>query len=127
MFRSGVKNVSNKGANEMTTTLTNSKNLLQDFLKNGVPSSTTTTTVPLSKMERVKAFGSNIPNMGRDLKNTKAGTKVSNLLKTKKGKVMAGAGGGLLLAQLLRNNNSNSGELSEEELNELYNYVYGGQ
>lgn len=127
MFRSGVKNVSNKGANEMTTTLTNSKNLLQDFLKNGVPSSTTTTTVPLSKMERVKAFGSNIPNMGRDLKNTKAGTKVSNLLKTKKGKVLAGAGGGLLLAQLLRNNNSNPDEMSEEELNELYNYVYGGQ
>ena len=65
--------------------------------------------------------------MGKDIANTKAGTKVSNLLKTKKGKVGAGIGGGLLLAQLLRNNNSNSGEMSEEELNELYNYVYGGQ
>ena len=81
----------------------------------------------LSFAEKLKNFGSNIPNMGRDLANTKAGTKVANLLKTKKGKVLAGAGGGLLLAQLMKNNNnSNSGQLSDEEMQELYNYVYGG-
>lgn len=83
----------------------------------------------LSFAQKLKNFGSNIPNMGKDLANTKAGTKVANLLKTKKGKVLAGAGGGLLLAQLMKNNNnnnSNSGELTDEELQELYNYVYGG-
>ena len=83
----------------------------------------------LSFAEKLKNFGSNIPNMGKDLANTKVGTKVSNLLKTKKGKVLAGTGGGLLLAQLMKNNNnSNSGQLSDEEMQELYNYVYyGGQ
>jgi len=126
MFRSGIKNVASNGANDATTSLKNSKDLLSDFLKNGIPNSTTTTTTPLTKMERLKSFGSNIPNMGKDLANTKAGTKVSNLLKTKKGKVMAGAGGGLLLAKLLGNNNQNNNDLSDEELQELYNYIYGG-
>ena len=102
---------------------------------NGKGGATKATTAPivttpnLSFGEKLKNFGSNIPNMGKDLANTKAGTKVANLLKTKKGKVLAGAGGGLLLAQLMKNNNnnnSNSGELTDEELQELYNYVYGG-
>ena len=101
---------------------------------NGKGGATKATTAPiattpnLSFGEKLKNFGSNIPNMGKDLANTKAGTKVANLLKTKKGKVLAGAGGGLLLAQLMKNNNnSNSGELTDEELQELYNYVYGGE
>lgn len=101
---------------------------------NGKGGATKATTAPiattpnLSFREKLKNFGSNIPNMGKDLANTKAGTKVANLLKTKKGKVLAGAGGGLLLAQLMKNNNnSNSGELTDEELQELYNYVYGGE
>lgn len=102
---------------------------------NGKSGATKATTAPivttpnLSFGEKLRNFGSNIPNMGKDLANTKAGTKVANLLKTKKGKVLAGAGGGLLLAQLMKNNNnnnSNSGELTDEELQELYNYVYGG-
>lgn len=100
---------------------------------NGKGGATKATTAPiattpnLSFREKLKNFGSNIPNMGKDLANTKAGAKVANLLKTKKGKVLAGAGGGLLLAQLMKNNNnSNSGELTDEELQELYNYVYGG-
>ena len=101
---------------------------------NGKGGATKTATAPiattpnLSFGEKLKNFGSNIPNMGKDLANTKAGTKVANLLKTKKGKVLAGAGGGLLLAQLMKNNNnSNSGEMTDEELQELYNYVYGGE
>lgn len=103
---------------------------------NGKSGATKATTAPivttpnLSFGEKLRNFGSNIPNMGKDLANTKAGTKVANLLKTKKGKVLAGAGGGLLLAQLMKNNNnnnSNSGELTDEELQELYNYVYGGE
>lgn len=103
---------------------------------NGKSGATKATTAPivttpnLSFGEKLRNFGSNIPNIGKDLANTKAGTKVANLLKTKKGKVLAGAGGGLLLAQLMKNNNnnnSNSGELTDEELQELYNYVYGGE
>lgn len=101
---------------------------------NGKGGATKATTAPiattpnLSFREKLKNFGSNVPNMGKDLANTKTGTKVANLLKTKKGKVLAGAGGGLLLAQLMKNNNnSNSGELTDEELQELYNYVYGGE
>lgn len=94
---------------------------------NRVATPVATSAPTLSFAEKLKNFGSNIPNMGRDLANTKAGTKVANLLKTKKGKVLAGAGGGLLLAQLMKNNNSNSGQLSDEEMQELYNYVYGGQ
>ncbi len=101
---------------------------------NGKGGATKATTAPiattpnLSFREKLKNFGSNVPNMGKDLANTKAGTKVANLLKTKKGKVLAGAGGGLLLAQLMKNNNnSNSGELTDEELQELYNYIYGGE
>ena len=58
--------------------------------------------------------------------NTKAGTKVSSLLKTKKGKIGAGVGGGLLLAQLLRSRGNNTNGMSDEELAELYNYIYGG-
>ena len=96
-----------------------SNSLLQDFLKNGVPSTTTTKTIPLSKMERLKAFGSSMAN-------TKTGTKISSLLKTKKGKILAGGGAGLLLAQLLRNKGQNNNQMSNEELQELYNYIYGG-
>lgn len=119
------------GSAELFTSVNNAKNTYQDLLKNAGKATTSATpvyTAPAQTFsQKLKNFGSNIPNMGRDLKNTKAGTRVSNLLKTKKGKVGAGIGGGLLLAQLLRNNNSNPDELSEEELNELYNYVYGGQ
>lgn len=104
-----------------------SNTLLQDFLKNGIPTSTTTNTIPLSKLQRLKSFGSNIPNMGKDLANTKVGTNVANLLKTKKGKVILGGSAGLTLAQLMNNKNKNSGQLSDEEMQELYNYIYGGQ
>lgn len=45
-------------------------------------------------------------SLGNKVKDSRAGNAISNLLKTKKGKVIAGAGGGLLLAQLLKNNNS---------------------
>jgi hypothetical protein len=97
------------------------ENTIQEFLKNGMPTSTTYTT------QKAGSLGEALKNLKNNAKNTKAGTKISNLLKTKKGKVGAGIGGGLLLAQLLRNNNSTPDEMSEEELNELYNYVYGGQ
>lgn len=134
LYRSASRNthpdkVGEEVGNKLFKSVNENNNLLQDFLKNGIPTSTTTNTIPLTGLERLKSLGSNIPNMGKDLANTKAGTKVANLLKTKKGKVMAGAGGGLLLAQLMKNNNnnnSNSGELTDEEMQELYNYVYGG-
>lgn len=130
LFRSGVKNAKSQivGAdtNALTTALTENKNLLQDFLKNGVPTSTTTNVIPLSKLERLKSFGSNIPNMGKDIANSKIGTNVANLLKTKKGKLLLGGSAGLTLASLMKANNSNSNNLSDAEMQELYNYIYGG-
>lgn len=100
-----------------------SNNLLQDLLKNGMPTTTTYETT------KAKGLGEALKNLKTNMANTKSGTKVANLLKTKKGKVLAGAGGGLLLAQLMRGKNSpdtTTGEMTDEELQELYNYIYGG-
>ena len=80
----------------------------------------------LSFTQKLKNFGSNIPNMGKDLANTKIGTNVANLLKTKRGKVLLGGSAGLTLAGLMKNKNDNSGQLTDEEMQELYNYIYGG-
>ena len=66
-------------------------------------------------------------NLANKVKGSKVGTNVSNLLKTRTGKVIAGGSAGLTLAHLLNNKNKNSGQPSDEELQELYNYVYGGQ
>ena len=85
-----------------------------------------TTAPTLSFAEKLKNFGSNIPNMGRDLANTKVGTNIANLLKTKRGKVLLGGSAGLTLAGLMKNRNDNTGQLSDEEMQELYNYIYGG-
>ena len=75
----------------------------------------------IAKDELAKAKNSNLG------KNTsKIGTNVANLLKTKKGKVLLGGSAGLTLAGLLKNRNDNAGQLSDEEIQELYNYVYGG-
>lgn len=73
-----------------------------------------------------QSFSQKLSNLKTNLGNTKAGTKISSLLKTKKGKVLAGAGGGLLLAQLLKSKGQNVNTMSDEELQELYNYIYGG-
>lgn len=64
--------------------------------------------------------------LGNKIANSKIGNAASKVLKTRAGKVGAGVGGGLLLAKLL-GGGSNSNQLSDEELNELYNYYYGGQ
>lgn len=79
--------------------------------------------------QQFRNFAGNIPNMGRDIANSKMGTRVSNLLKTKAGKVGAGVGGGLLLAKLLAGQNGQPAQdsLSDEELMQLYNYYGGGQ
>lgn len=109
------------------TAVNNAYQTLLDSL-NGKGVTATASTLPNRSFgEKLRTFGSNVPQMGRDLANTKAGTKISNLMKTKKGKIGAGIGGGLLLSQLMRGNGANSSEPTEEELNELYNYVYGGQ
>lgn len=86
-----------------------------------------TSTPTLSFAQKLKNFGSNIPNMGKDLANTKLGTNVTNLLKTKRGKLLFGGTAGLTLAGLMKNRNDNTGQLSDEEMQELYNYIYGGQ
>lgn len=67
-----------------------------------------------------------IKNVTNKVTNSKVGTNVSNLLKTKKGKLLFGGTAGLTLANLMNNRNSNSGQLTDEEMQELYNYVYGG-
>lgn len=124
LFRSGVKNARSSAVgqdtNALTSALTENKNILEDFLKNGMPTSTTYETV------KAKNLGEALKNLKTNVGNTKAGTKISNLLKTKKGKIGAGIGGGLLLSQLMKGKNSNN-DLSDEELAELYNYIYGGQ
>lgn len=123
LFRSGVKNARSSAVgqdtNALTSALTENKNLLEDFLKNGMPTSTTYETV------KAKNLGEALKNLKTNVGNTKAGTKISNLLKTKKGKIGAGIGGGLILSQLMKSKNSNN-DLSDEELAELYNYIYGG-
>lgn len=94
---------------------------------NRVATPVATSAPTLSFAEKLKNFGSNIPNMGKDLANTKVGTNIANLLKTKRGKVLLGGSAGLTLAGLMKNRNDNTGQLSDEEMQELYNYVYGGQ
>lgn len=77
----------------------------------------------IAKDELAKAKNS---NLGKS--TSKIGTNVANLLKTKKGKVLLGGSAGLTLAGLMKNrNDNNNGQLSDEEMQELYNYVYGGQ
>ena len=94
---------------------------------NRVATPVATSAPTLSFAEKLKNFGSNIPNMGKDLANTKVGTNIANLLKTKRGKVLLGGSAGLTLAGLMKNRNDNTGQLSDEEMQELYNYIYGGQ
>ena len=73
-----------------------------------------------------KNLGGTTKKVASKASNAKATQIARNLLKTKKGKVAAGAGGGLLLAQLLgnRGSNQNANQMTDEE---IYNYVYGGQ
>lgn len=98
---------------------------------------TTYTTTGLSD-KRLGQIGQGIGDLIKDLPNTtknavskvqnsKVGTNVANLLKTKKGKVLLGGTAGLTLAGLMKNRNDNTGQLSDKEMQELYNYVYGGQ
>lgn len=111
------------------TAVNNAYQALLDSLngKGATVSAPITTAPTLSFTDKLKNFASNIPNMGRDLANTKVGTNIANLLKTKRGKVLFGGTAGLTLAGLMKNRNSNSEQLSDEEMQELYNYVYGGQ
>lgn len=74
--------------------------------------------------QKLKNVGSNIPTMGRDIKSSKLGRATSKALSTRRGKIAAGAGAGLLLSQLLNNNSQN--QPTQQELDELYNYIYGG-
>lgn len=109
------------------TAVNNAYQTLLDSLNGGGAAASANYVAPsLSLGQRLRNFSSNIPNMGRDLTNTKAGQKVANILKTRTGKVGAGIGGGLLLANLMSNRGGGEQEMSDEELQELYNYVYGG-
>lgn len=119
LFKSSLRSVkADNGANEMTTKMKSYKDLLSDYLKNGLPKETTTETV------KAKGLGEALKNLKTNAGNTKYGKKVADLLKTKRGKVIAGAGGGLLLAKLLRGNQQSNVEPMSQD--ELYNYIYGG-
>lgn len=113
------------GSEAVFKKVSSAKTQYQDFLKSagkGSAKGVAYTAPELSFSQKLKNFGSNIPNMGKDLKKAASGTKVAGLLRTKKGKIGAGIGGGLLLAQLLKGKKNNQ-EMSDEE---LYNYIYGG-
>lgn len=122
-----IVNHPDKGGSEaLFKEVNNAKTLYQDFLNNAgkaTAENVAYTAPELSFKQKLKNFGSNIPNMGKDLKKAASGTKVAGLLKTKKGKIGAGIGGGLLLAQLMNSKKNNNQEMSDEE---LYNYIYGG-
>jgi hypothetical protein len=75
----------------------------------------------------VKGLPNSTKNAVSKVQNSKVGTNVANLLKTKRGKVLLGGSAGLTLAGLMKNRNDNTGQPSDEEMQELYNYVYGGQ
>lgn len=121
------------GSTELFQSVSGAKKLYQDAL-NGKASATASQVanagpVRQSLGQQFRNFAGNIPNMGRDVANSKMGTRVSNLLKTKAGKVGAGVGGGLLLAKLLAGQRGQPAQdsLSDEELMQLYNYYGGGQ
>lgn len=69
-------------------------------------------------------IGSKAKNIANKVANSKVGTKASNLLKTKKGKIGLGIGGGLLLSQILGGRNQNQNNMTDEE---LYNYIVKGE
>lgn len=105
--------------------VTNAFNYVKD---NELPS------LDLSSIPRKKAssIAEGLSNIKNNLITTnpngrlaKAGTKVSSLLKTRKGKVAAGAGVGLILAKLLSGGNNN--DMTDEEQQALYNYIIGEQ
>lgn len=60
------------------------------------------------------------------LTNSKLGKATSRVLSTTPGKIGAGVGTGLVLNKIF-NGGNNAQDLSDEELDELYNYYYGGQ
>ena len=125
------------GSEALFKELNNAKNLIYDkdsskMLQNILKASKGSAKNAASKVSKqsfankLKTFGSNIPQMGKDLAKTKAGTTVSKLWGTKAGKVGAGLGAGLLLTNLMKGKGNNNGNLSEEDMQELYNYIYGG-
>lgn len=68
-----------------------------------------------------------LSNLANKINGSKVGTNVANLLKTKKGKVGLGISAGLLINKLMNGGGgSNDEEMSDAEMQELYNYIYGG-
>lgn len=110
------------GSAELFTKVNNAKTTYQSLLDGAGKGGAGATAVSMPK----QSFGEKLKNIKTNVGNTKAGTKISSLLKTKKGKILAGGGAGLLLAQLLRNKGQNANNMSDEELQEIYNYIYGG-
>ena len=111
------------------TAVNNAYQALLDSLngKGATVSAPVPTAPTLSFAEKLKNVGSNISNKGRNLANTKVGANIANLLKTKKGKLLFGGAAGLTLAGLMKNRSDNNArQLSDEEMQELYNYIYGG-
>lgn len=58
--------------------------------------------------------------------NSRLGQTTKNILKTPYGKIGAGVGGGLLVANLLRGNGQPAQDMSDAELEQLMNYYNGG-
>lgn len=90
-----------------------------DVVKAGMPGAPDLSAIPRVKAGNLKEAMFNLRNNLQGTRLSRAGTKVSGLLKTKAGKVGAGIGGGLLLANLLRGGGgtpASEPELTDEEL-----------
>lgn len=113
------------GSAELFTKVNNAKTTYQNLLDSAGKGGAGATSTAYASVPK-QSFSEKLGNLKTNLGNTKAGTKVSSLLKTKKGKILAGGGAGLLLAKLMSGKGQNNNQMSDEELQELYNYIYGG-
>ena len=112
----------------------NDEKMFQDALSkatapvgNAMPMSTTLPNQ--SFKQKLGNFRSNLPNMRKDIANSKvgkaAGNVTSKLLKSKTGKLGLGLGSGLLLSKLMNGGSGNT-DLNQMTEEELYNYIVNG-
>ena len=126
LFKSSSMNVKGaEGANEMTRSIMESKDLLTDFLDNGIPA-TTTTTYSKNAGDILKAI-KNKYNASR-LGTSKLGKTIGKVMSTKTGKIAATAGGAAAIAKLIPNgeNKVDYDNLTDEEWQQIINYYNNG-
>jgi len=126
LFKSSSMNVKGaEGANDLTSSIKESKDLLTDFLDNGIPAETTTT-YSKNAGDIINAI-KNKYNKSR-LGTTKLGKTAGKLLSTKTGKIAATAAGAATIAKLIPNgeNKVDYDNLTDEEWQQIINYYNNG-